>query len=74
MSNRRNHSTKATLNRHMVTVLEVLGLMLVVTQDLLEATQDLTGVEAQDPTALEEGPIMGGRGHTTVAEGKDLEV
>ena len=67
MSNRRSHSTKAIkiLDRHMVTVVEVQGLMLVV-------PQDSTAKEAQDLMVVEEGPIV--QVHMVVAEVKDLGV
>ena len=73
-SNHRSHSIKAILDRHMVSVVEVQGLMLVVTQDLLEEAQDLMAVEAQDLMVMEEGPTVGEQGLMVVAEGKDLEV
>ena len=64
MSNRRSHSTKAIkiLDRHMVTVVEVQGLMLVV-------PQDSTVKEAQGLMVAEEGLTV-----LVVAEVKDLVV
>ena len=73
-SNHHSHSIKAILDRHMVSVVEVQGLMLVVTQDLLEEAQDLMAVEAQDLMVMEEGLTVGEQGLMVVAEGKDLEV
>ena len=73
-SNHHSHSIKAILDRHMVSVVEVQGLMLVVTQDLLEEAQDLMAVEAQDLMVMEEGFTVGEQGLMVVAEGKDLEV
>ena len=77
MSNRRSHSTKAIkiLDRHMVTVVEVQGLMLVVPQDsIVKEAQDRMAVEAQDLMVMEEELTVGEQGLMVVAEGKDLEV
>ena len=65
MSSQRSHSTKAIkiLDRHMVTVVEVQGLMVV-------APQESIVKEAQDPMAVEEGLMV----PMVVGEVKDLGV
>ena len=74
MSNRRNHSIKALLDRHRVTVVDLQGLLLVVTQDLMEEAQALMAMETQDLLVVEEGLTMEEQGLTVVAGVKDLEV
>ena len=77
MSNRRSHSTKAIkiLDRQMVTVVQVQGLMLVIPQDsTTKEAQDPMAVEAQDLMVVEEGLTVGGQLPMVGAEAKDLEV
>ena len=74
MSNPRSHSTKI-LDRHMVTVVEVQGLMLVVPQDsTVKEPQDPMVAEAQGLMVVGEGLIVGEQVLMVVAEVKDLEV
>ena len=73
MSSRRSHSTKAIkiLDRHMVTVVEVQGLMVVAPQEsIVKEAQGPMAVEAQDPMAVEEGLMV----PMVVGEVKDLGV
>ena len=69
MSSHRSHSTKAIkiLDRHMVTVVEVQGLMVV-------APQESIVKEAQDHMAVEEGLTAGGWVPMVAGEVKDLGV